>query len=64
MSKVVVFTHLTLDGVMQAAGHPDEDRRRGFEHGGWEPPYADAVMGCVAAEGIAKGRALLAARAW
>jgi dihydrofolate reductase len=40
MSKVVVFTNLTLDGVMQAPGRPDEDRRNGFEHGGWAVPYA------------------------
>ncbi len=40
MSKVVVFTNLTLDGVMQAPGRPDEDCRGGFEHGGWATPYA------------------------
>jgi len=40
MSKIVVFTNLTLDGVMQAPGRPDEDRRGGFEHGGWAAPYA------------------------
>src|SRR5438270_6408132 len=40
MRKVVVFTNLTLDGVMQAPGRPDEDRRGGFEHGGWAAPYA------------------------
>jgi dihydrofolate reductase len=40
MSKVVVFMNLTLDGVMQAPGRPDEDRRGGFEHGGWAIPYA------------------------
>ena len=40
MSKVIVFTNLTLDGVMQAPGRPDEDRRGGFEHGGWGAPYA------------------------
>ena len=40
MSKVVVFTNLTLDGVMQAPGRPDEDRRDGFEYGGWATPYA------------------------
>ncbi len=44
MSRVVVFTSLTLDGVMQAPGRPDEDRRGGFEHGGWATPYADPVM--------------------
>src|SRR6266851_1999224 len=40
MSKVVVFTNLTLDGVMQAPGRRDEDRRGGFEHGGLATPYA------------------------
>jgi dihydrofolate reductase len=62
MSKVVVFTNLTLDGVMQAPGRPDEDRRGDFEHGGWEPPYFHSVIGSVAAEGIAKGGALLLGR--
>jgi dihydrofolate reductase len=40
MRKVVVFTNVTLDGVMQAPGRPDEDRRGGFAHGGWATPYA------------------------
>ena len=40
MSKVIVFTNLTLDGVMQAPARPDEDHRGGFEHGGWATPYA------------------------
>lgn len=62
MSKVVVTNHLTLDGVMQAPGRPDEDRRGGFEHGGWAPPYGDSVMGSVMGEGIAKGGALLLGR--
>jgi hypothetical protein len=34
MGKLVVFTNLTLDGVMQAPGRPDEDLRGGFTHGG------------------------------
>jgi len=62
MSNVVVFNSLTLDGVMQAPGRPDEDLRGGFEHGGWALPYADPVLGSVAAEGIAKGGALLLGR--
>jgi dihydrofolate reductase len=62
MSRVTVFTHLTLDGVMQAPGRPHEERRGGFEHGGWEPPHADPVMAGVAAEGMAKGGALLLGR--
>jgi dihydrofolate reductase len=40
MSKVTVFTNLTLDGVMQAPGRPDEDTRDSFTHGGWAAPYA------------------------
>src|SRR2546427_6324490 len=42
--KIIVFMYLTLDGVMQAPGRPDEDRRGGFEHGGWALPYADPEM--------------------
>ncbi len=41
MSKIVVFVSLTLDGVMQSPARPDEDRRGGFEHGGWAVPYSD-----------------------
>jgi dihydrofolate reductase len=62
MSRVVVTNHLTLDGVMQAPGRPDEDRRDGFEHGGWSPPYADSVMGSVMAEGMSNGGAMLLGR--
>jgi dihydrofolate reductase len=62
MSKVVVLMHLTLDGVMQAPGRPDEDRRGGFTHGGWSPPYGDAVMASVLGEGMAKAGPLLLGR--
>jgi dihydrofolate reductase len=62
MSRLVVNANLTLDGVMQSPAGPDEDRRGGFEHGGWAPPYFDQVMGDAAAEGIAKGGALLFGR--
>jgi hypothetical protein len=37
MSNLVVNENLTLDGVMQSPSDPDEDRRGGFEHGGWAP---------------------------
>jgi dihydrofolate reductase len=62
MSRVVVNNSVTLDGVMQAPGRPEEDPRGGFEHGGWARPYFDSVMGSVAAEGIAKGGSLLLGR--
>ena len=45
MRKVVVIEHVTLDGVMQAPGRPDEDTRDGFEHGGWAQDRADEVIG-------------------
>jgi dihydrofolate reductase len=62
MSRVVVVNHLTLDGVMQAPGRPDEDRRGGFEHGGWSPPYGDAVMGSFMGARMANGGAMLLGR--
>jgi dihydrofolate reductase len=62
MRKVIVTNHLTLDGVMQAPGRPDEDLRGGFAHGGWALPYNDAVMASVMAEGMAQGGALLLGR--
>ncbi len=45
MGKIVVINNVTLDGVMQAPGRPDEDTRDGFTHGGWAIPYNDEVMG-------------------
>jgi hypothetical protein len=57
MGKVVVFTSLTLDGVMQAPGRPDEDRRGGFDRGGWAQPYNDPVMGRVATYHTERSRA-------
>jgi dihydrofolate reductase len=62
MSRLVITNNLTLDGVMQSPSHPDEDRRGGFEHGGWAPPYADAVMAEVMAKGIDQGGSMLFGR--
>jgi dihydrofolate reductase len=62
MSKLVVINHVTLDGVMQAPGRPDEDTRGGFEHGGWAIPDNDEVMGKVMGEGMAGGSSLLFGR--
>ncbi len=62
MGRVVVVEHVTLDGVMQAPGRPDEDRRGGFEHGGWASPYGDEVMGKIMGERMTQGGALLFGR--
>jgi len=47
MSKIVVFNHVTLDGVMQAPGRADEDLRGDFPYGGWALPASDAILGQV-----------------
>ena len=39
MPRIVTFTSISLDGVMQAPGRADEDRRDGFEFGGWATPW-------------------------
>ena len=62
MRKVIAFEILSLDGVMQAPGRLDEDRRGGFEHGGWALPYADPVMGRAAAESMSTTGALVFGR--
>src|SRR5438270_7796161 len=62
MGKVIAFTSVTLDGVMQSPARPDEDTRGGFEHGGWATPYADSVMGSAAAESGSSAGALLFGR--
>ena len=62
MTRIVVFENLSLDGVMQAPGRPDEDVRGGFAFGGWAIPYADPAMGKVAAESMATTGALLFGR--
>ena len=48
--KLVVLTFVTLDGVMQAPGGPEEDPSGGFKHGGWVAGYWDDFMGNVMAE--------------
>jgi len=62
VSKVVLFISLTADGVMQAPGRPDEDRRGGFAHGGWATPYADSILGSVAGGSMGTSGALLLGR--
>ena len=62
MANLTVINHVTLDGVMQAPGRHDEDRRDGFEHGGWAVPYGDAVMAEFMGKGMTGGGALLFGR--
>jgi len=45
MRKIIVFSMITLDGVMQAPGGPEEDTSGGFKYGGWTAPFADEHMG-------------------
>jgi len=47
MRKIIVLSMITLDGVMQAPGGPEEDTSGGFEYGGWVAPYGDEVSGKV-----------------
>jgi dihydrofolate reductase len=62
MRKLVVVEFVTLDGVMQGLGSPDEDREGGFEYGGWSAPYADQVQMASAVEGLAATTAYLFGR--
>jgi dihydrofolate reductase len=62
MRKLSVTVSLSLDGVMQAPGRPDEDVRGGFARGGWANPYNDEVMGRRMAEGMSKETELLFGR--
>jgi dihydrofolate reductase len=47
MRKLIVLEFITLDGVMQAPGAPEEDPSGGFEYGGWSAPYDDEVYGKI-----------------
>ena len=62
MRKLAVIEFVTLDGVMQSLGSPDEDRDGGFEYGGWSAPYGDEVLGKAAGEGLAATTAYLFGR--
>lgn len=62
MRKLIVLESVTLDGVMQAPGRPDEDTRGGFAHGGWAGPYADPVLAQEMGAGMSRGADLLFGR--
>jgi dihydrofolate reductase len=60
--RLVVSTFVTIDGVVQAPGMPDEDPSGGFEHGGWQAPLADQQLGDWLAEGFERIDGLLFGR--
>lgn len=62
MRKIITNTFVTLDGIIQAPGGPEEDRAGGFEFGGWSFHYWDDVMGQVMGEGMANPYDLLLGR--
>ena len=62
MARITVVENVTLDGVMQAPGAPDEDPRGGFGYGGWGRQYTDEVGMRVAARGMAQDGAMLLGR--
>ncbi len=62
MRQLIVIEFVTLDGVMQGLGSPDEDRDGGFAHGGWGAPYGDEVLQAAALEGMQTTSAYLFGR--
>jgi dihydrofolate reductase len=65
MRSITITMWVTLDGVTQGLGHPDEDTRGGFTHGGWGEQYNDEVLGREMAKSMAEpGDMLLGRRTW
>lgn len=62
MRKIIVLSFITMDGVMQAPGGPDEDTSGGFTYGGWTVPYFDDVLGGIMGEQMGKPFDLLLGR--
>jgi dihydrofolate reductase len=62
MRKIVILEFISLDGVMQAPGGPEEDTLGGFEYGGWTVPYFDEFMNEVMGEQMTKPFDLLLGR--
>ena len=62
MGILTLATFMTLDGIMQAPGGPDEDRDGGFEYGGWGFPYFSEDMGEAINDAFAKAGAFLLGR--
>ena len=62
MRKIIVLTFVTLDGVMQAPGGPEEDPTSGFTFGGWTAPYFDDFVGKIMSEQMSRPFDLLLGR--
>ncbi|WP_037570136.1 dihydrofolate reductase family protein [Phaeacidiphilus oryzae] len=62
MREIIICTFLTLDGVMQAPGAPDEDAEGGFEHGGWQKAVSDDEVGAAIAGWYEQSDAMLLGR--
>jgi dihydrofolate reductase len=62
MRKLGVVEFVTLDGVMQSLGGPDEEREGGFDYGGWSGPYGDELLAQRAGQGVGQTSAYLFGR--
>jgi dihydrofolate reductase len=62
MRKIIVLSMITLDGVMQAPGAPEEDPTGGFRYGGWTVPYVDDFVGRTMGESMSRSSDLLLGR--
>lgn len=62
MRKISATLNISMDGVIQGPGRPDEDTRGGFDRGGWALPYNDEVMAQRMGEGMASSGAMLFGR--
>jgi len=62
MRKIIVLSFITLDGVMQAPGSPQEDTSGGFKYGGWTVPYSDEYTGNIMSEQLGHPYDLLLGR--
>lgn len=62
MGRILIDLFVTLDGVAQSPGRPDEDPSDGFRYGGWQAPLPDDLLGRSVTEGIAGMDALLLGR--
>ncbi len=62
MRNISATLNISMDGVIQGPGRPDEDTRGGFDRGGWAVPYSDEVMAQRMGEGMASSGAMLFGR--